>query len=59
MVEAPFLRKLAIGFAVLVRPVVSHNSWWYAMLGEDLLCETHYSLAGTVSHGNLPHNGKL
>ena len=35
MVEAPFLRKLAIGVAVLVRPVVSPNSLWYAMLGED------------------------
>ena len=59
MVEAPFLCKLAIGVAVIQRPVVSHNSLWYAMLGEDLLCETHYSLTGTSSHWNLPQNGTL
>ena len=40
MVEAPYLRKLAISFAAILRPVVSHNSLWYGMLGEDLLCET-------------------
>ena len=39
MVEAPFLRKLAICFAVIPRPVDSHNSLWYTMLG-DLLCES-------------------
>ena len=59
MVEVPFLRKLAIGFALILRLVVSHKSLWYTMLGEDLLCEIHYSLAGTLSHGNLPYNGKL
>ena len=59
MVEALFLRKLAIGFAVILRAVVSHNSLWYAKLGEYLLCETHYSLVGTLYHGNFPHNWKL